>query len=47
VGRVHNPQRIERHSGNRAVRILDDAVERRALAFNPARRFKRGEKPKK
>ncbi|OKH70757.1 hypothetical protein EB74_26860 [Mycobacterium sp. SWH-M5] len=27
--------------------ILDDAVEHRALAFNPARRFKRGEKPKK
>ena len=36
---------------NRAVGILagilDDAVEHRALAFNPARRFKRGEKPKK
>ena len=36
---------------NRAVGILagclDDAVEYRALAFNPARRFKRGEKPKK
>jgi Arm DNA-binding domain len=36
---------------NRAVGILagilDDAVEDRALAFNPARRFKRGEKPKK
>lgn len=35
---------------NRAVGILagilDDAVEHRALAFNPARRFKRGEKPK-
>ena len=34
---------------NRAVGILagilDDAVEHRALAFNPARRFKRGEKP--
>jgi integrase len=28
-------------------RRLDDAVEHRALAFNPARRFKRGEKPKK
>ena len=36
---------------NRAIGILagvlDDAVEHRALAFNPARRFKRGEKPKK
>ena len=36
---------------NRAVGILagilDDAVEHRALAFNPARRFERGEKPKK
>jgi len=36
---------------NRAVGILagilDDAVEHRALACNPARRFKRGEKPKK
>lgn len=36
---------------NRAVGILagilDDAVEHRALAFNPARRFKRGEKPQK
>jgi integrase len=36
---------------NRAVGILagilDDAVEHRALVFNPARRFKRGEKPKK
>ena len=36
---------------NRAVGIqagiLDDAVEHRALAFNPALRFKRGEKPKK
>jgi integrase len=36
---------------NRAVGILagilDDAVEHRALAFNPARRFKRGEKPRK
>lgn len=36
---------------NRAVGILagilDDAVENRALAFNPARRFKRGEKPQK
>ncbi|KQH76378.1 integrase [Mycobacterium gordonae] len=36
---------------NRAVGILagvlDDAVEHRALAFNPARRFKRGEKPTK
>ena len=36
---------------NRAVGILagilDDAIEHRALAFNPARRFKRGEKPKK
>lgn len=36
---------------NRAVSILagalDAAVEHRALAFNPARRFKRGEKPKK
>jgi hypothetical protein len=35
---------------NRAVGILagilDDAVEHRALAFNPARRFKRGEKPR-
>src|SRR5882757_11155222 len=29
--------------------VLDDAVERghRALAFNPARRFERGEKPQK
>lgn len=27
--------------------ILDDAVEHRALAVNPARRFKRREKPKK
>ncbi|BBY37503.1 site-specific integrase [Mycobacterium mantenii] len=36
---------------NRAIGILagilDDAVEHRALAFNPARKFKRGEKPKK
>lgn len=36
---------------NRAIGILagilDDAVEHRALAFNSARRFKRGEKPKK
>jgi integrase len=36
---------------NRAVGILagilDDAVEHRALAVNSARRFKRGEKPKK
>jgi integrase len=36
---------------NRAIGILagvlDDAVEHRALAFNPARRFKRGEKPTK
>jgi len=36
---------------NRAVGILagilDDAVEHRALVFNPARRFKRGEKPQK
>ena len=36
---------------NRAVGILagilDDAVEHRALACNPARRFKRGEKPQK
>ncbi len=36
---------------NRAVGILagilDDAVEHRALAFNPARRFKRGGKPRK
>jgi integrase len=36
---------------NRAVGILagilDDAVEHRALAFNPARQFKRDEKPKK
>jgi hypothetical protein len=36
---------------NRAVGILagilDDAMEHRALAFNPARRFKRGEKPTK
>ncbi len=36
---------------NRAVGILagvlDDAIEHRALAFNPARRFKRGEKPTK
>ena len=36
---------------NRAIGILagilDDAVEHRALAFNPARRFKRGEKPRK
>lgn len=29
------------------MRRSDDAVEHRALAFNPARRFKRGEKPKK
>jgi integrase len=27
--------------------VLDDAVEHRALAFNPARRFKHGEKPTK
>ena len=51
VGRVHHPPRVERHSGNRAVGILagilDDAIEHRSLAFNPARRFKRGEKPKK
>lgn len=36
---------------NRAIGILagvlDDAIEHRALAFNPARRFKRGEKPQK
>ncbi len=36
---------------NRAVGILagilDDAVEHRALVVNPARRFKRGEKPQK
>ena len=36
---------------NRAVGILagvlDDAIEHRALVFNPARRFKRGEKPSK
>lgn len=36
---------------NRAVGILtgvlDDAVEHRALAFNPARRSKRGDKPQK
>lgn len=36
---------------NRAIGILagvlDDAVEHRALASNPARRFKRGEKPQK
>lgn len=36
---------------NRAVGILagilDDAVEHRALAFNPARRFKRGEEKRR
>lgn len=37
---------VNRAVGNLAG-VLDDAVEHRALAFNPARRFKRGEKPKK
>lgn len=32
---------------NRAVGILDDAIEYKAVAVNHARRFKRGEKPRK
>ncbi|KUI23302.1 hypothetical protein AU193_00630 [Mycobacterium sp. GA-1285] len=35
MGRVDDPQRVDRHSVNRAIGILDDAVEHRALAFNP------------
>jgi integrase len=51
VGRVITRNGSSATVVNRAVGILagilDDAVEHRALAFNPARRFKRGEKPKK
>ena len=51
MGRGDDPQRVSATVVNRAVGILagvlDDAVEHRALVFNPARRFKRGEKPKK
>ena len=51
VGRGHDSRRVECDSGQpggqHPGRHPRDAIEHRALAFNPARRFKRGEKPKK